>query len=167
MPFIHQLLGYLIRRLHQLSVAIFSQKTQEAGFDLTQLQFAVLSVVDENPEIDQATLATLVDMDKVTIGDVVSRLETRQWIDRVVKTSDRRARTLTLTKSGKALLKEVQPHVIEIQDEILGSLSPERFNFVSLIARHTGLPTDSPSYVMKTRQSQPAGAQWCRLETVG
>ncbi|PZV38780.1 MarR family winged helix-turn-helix transcriptional regulator [Mesorhizobium kowhaii] len=136
MAIIHQFPGYLIRRLHQLSVSIFTQRTQEAGFDLTQLQFAVLSVVDENPEIDQAKLSILVDMDKVTIGDVVSRLETRQLIRRLIKTSDRRARTLTLTKSGKALLRDVQPHVIKIQDEILRSLSPEeRFNFVSLITK--------------------------------
>ncbi|RRD22370.1 MarR family transcriptional regulator [Brucellaceae bacterium VT-16-1752] len=136
MAFIHQLPGHLIRRLHQRSVATFGQKTQAAGFDLTQLQFAVLSVVDENPEIDQATLATLVDMDKVTIGDVVSRLEARQLIRRIIKTSDRRARTLTLTESGKALLIEVRPLVIEVQGEILSCLSPEEQDrFLLLLAK--------------------------------
>lgn len=136
MAFIHHLPGHLIRRLHQLSVATFTQKTQEAGFDLTQLQFAVLSVLEENPEIDQATLATLVDMDKVTIGDVVSRLETRDLIRRVVKKTDRRARTLTLTTGGKTLLADVRPLVIEIQADILGSLSPEeRDSFMALIIK--------------------------------
>ncbi|WP_448955211.1 MarR family winged helix-turn-helix transcriptional regulator [Labrys neptuniae] len=136
MAFIHHLPGHLIRRLHQLSVATFTQKTQEAGFDLTQLQFAVLSVLEENPEIDQATLATLVDMDKVTIGDVVSRLETRDLIRRLVKKTDRRARTLTLTASGKTLLADVRPLVVEIQADILGSLSPEEKNsFIALIAK--------------------------------
>jgi DNA-binding MarR family transcriptional regulator len=136
MAFIHNLPGHLIRRLHQLSVATFTQKTQEAGFDLTQLQFAVLSVLEENPEIDQATLAMLVDMDKVTIGDVVSRLETRELIRRVVKKTDRRARTLNLTTSGKTLLADVRPLVVAIQADILGSLSPEESNsFVALIAK--------------------------------
>lgn len=136
MAFIHHLPGHLIRRLHQLSVATFTQKTQEAGFDLTQLQFAVLSVLEENPEIDQATLATLVDMDKVTIGDVVSRLEARTLIRRVVKKTDRRARTLTLTTGGKTLLADVRPLVIEIQADILGSLSPEeRDSFMALIIK--------------------------------
>ncbi|MDZ5453398.1 MarR family winged helix-turn-helix transcriptional regulator [Labrys sp. ZIDIC5] len=136
MAFIHHLPGHLIRRLHQLSVATFTQKTQEAGFDLTQLQFAVLSVLEENPEIDQATLAMLVDMDKVTIGDVVSRLEARDLIRRVVKKTDRRARTLTLTTGGKTLLADVRPLVIEIQADILGSLSPEeRDDFMALIIK--------------------------------
>lgn len=133
MAFIHHLPGHLIRRLHQLSVATFTQKTQEAGFDLTQLQFAVLSVLEENPEIDQATLAMLVDMDKVTIGDVVSRLETRDLIRRFVKKTDRRARTLTLTTGGKALLADVRPLVVAIQDDILGSLSAEeKASFMAL-----------------------------------
>ena len=136
MAFIHHLPGHLIRRLHQLSVATFTQKTQEAGFDLTQLQFAVLSVLEENPEIDQATLATLVDMDKVTIGDVVSRLEARTLIRRVVKKTDRRARTLTLTTGGKTLLADVRPLVIEIQADILGSLSAEeKTHFMALVTK--------------------------------
>lgn len=136
MAFIHHLPGHLIRRLHQLSVATFTQKTQEAGFDLTQLQFAVLSVLEENPEIDQATLAMLVDMDKVTIGDVVSRLETRDLIRRVVKKTDRRARTLTLTTGGKAVLADVRPLVVAIQDDILGSLSAEeKASFMALVTK--------------------------------
>lgn len=136
MAFIHHLPGHLIRRLHQLSVATFTQKTQEAGFDLTQLQFAVLSVLEENPEIDQATLAMLVDMDKVTIGDVVLRLETRDLIRRVVKKTDRRARTLTLTTGGKALLADVRPLVVAIQDDILGSLSAEeKASFIALVTK--------------------------------
>lgn len=136
MAFIHHLPGHLIRRLHQLSVATFTQKTQEAGFDLTQLQFAVLSVLEENPEIDQATLAMLVDMDKVTIGDVVSRLETRDLIRRFVKKTDRRARTLTLTTGGKALLADVRPLVVAIQDDILGSLSAEeKASFMALVTK--------------------------------
>ncbi|MGJ4860423.1 MarR family winged helix-turn-helix transcriptional regulator [Labrys sp. KB_33_2] len=136
MAFIHHLPGHLIRRLHQLSVATFTQKTQEAGFDLTQLQFAVLSVLAENPQIDQATLATLVDMDKVTIGDVVSRLEARQLIRRLVKASDRRARILTLTPSGKALLEEVRPLVVAIQAEILRTLTPEeQTGFLALVTK--------------------------------
>jgi len=136
MAFIHHLPGHLIRRLHQLSVATFTQKTQEAGFDLTQLQFAVLSMLEENPEIDQATLAMLVDMDKVTIGDVVLRLETRDLIRRVVKKTDRRARTLTLTTGGKALLADVRPLVVAIQDDILGSLSAEeKASFIALVTK--------------------------------
>ena len=136
MAFIHHLPGHLIRRLHQLSVATFTQKTQKAGFDLTQLQFAVLSMLEENPEIDQATLAMLVDMDKVTIGDVVLRLETRDLIRRVVKKTDRRARTLTLTTGGKALLADVRPLVVAIQDDILGSLSAEeKTSFMALVAK--------------------------------
>ncbi|WP_168879651.1 MarR family winged helix-turn-helix transcriptional regulator [Rhizobium sp. P28RR-XV] len=134
MPFIHKLPGHLIRRLHQHSVAIFTQKMQSAGFDLTQLQFAVLSAIQENPGIDQATLATFVAMDKVTIGDVVSRLEARQLLWRLIKESDRRARTLTLTGDGNKLLDEIRPVVLEIQDEILRTLSAEeRDCFIHLI----------------------------------
>jgi len=34
--------GHLIRRLNQLSTQVFMHRTQEAGFDLTPVQFAAL-----------------------------------------------------------------------------------------------------------------------------
>lgn len=117
--------GHLIRRMHQVSVAAFVSETSAAGFDLTPVQFAALYLLRERPGIDQATLATLIAYDRVTIGGVVSRLAARRYIRRAVSKSDRRARQLTLTADGAALLEAVSGAVSRSQQIILGGLSEE------------------------------------------
>ena len=74
--------GHLIRRLHQISVSIFSESVAEAGFDITAVQFAALSVLKDYPGIDQVTLAGMIAYDRVTIGGVIDRLEQKPVLDR-------------------------------------------------------------------------------------
>ena len=102
---LYDLPGHLIRRMHQISVSAFAAETKAAGFDLTPMQFAALCMLEENPGIEQATLAGLVAIDRATIGGVVARLETRGLLERSVSRTDRRARVLTLTEIGAALLR--------------------------------------------------------------
>ena len=66
--------GHLIRRLHQISVSVFTSQAAGAGFDVTPVQFAALSTIEAYPAIDQAGLARLIAYDRVTIGGVVDRL---------------------------------------------------------------------------------------------
>ena len=67
--------GYLIRRAHQISVAVFAEYT--VCFDATPMQFAVLSVLSDAPGVDQITLAQRAAFDAATIGSVVGRLITK------------------------------------------------------------------------------------------
>ncbi len=66
--------GHLIRRLHQQSTQVFVQKTQEAGYDLTPVQFAALTTVARQPDMDQRTLARTIGFDTSTIGGVLDTL---------------------------------------------------------------------------------------------
>ena len=47
--------GHLIRRAHQLAVAIFMEETGD--FDITPVQFAILNALIDDPGEDQVTLA--------------------------------------------------------------------------------------------------------------
>ena len=53
---IHKMPGHLIRRLNQISVALFSEHMSRAGLTLTPVQFAALSAVEKHPGTDQAPL---------------------------------------------------------------------------------------------------------------
>lgn len=135
---LHDLPGHLIRRMNQISVAIFAAGMIEAGVDLTPVQFAALSVVRENPGIDQATLAGLIAHDRVTLGGVVDRLQAKGLLSRSVSKQDRRARVLEITPAGAALLDAILPAVEEIQDRILAGLSEsERATFMTLLRKAT------------------------------
>ena len=133
---IHTMPGHLIRRLHQISTSLFQARMERAGFDLTAVQFAALSCLSDHPGIDQASLAGHIAYDRVTIGGVIDRLVAKGLVTRRVSQADRRARVLALTPQGAALLDRVRPHVEDLQDEILGDLSPaEAAQFMALAVR--------------------------------
>lgn len=135
MPDLIQFPGYLIRRMHQTSVAAFVSETSSAGYDLTPVQFGALYVLRDKPGIDQATLAELIDYDRVTIGGVVSRLEGRGYVRRSVSKSDRRARELNLTRAGAALLDAVSEAVGRSQEAMLRGLSQKEQSTLLMLLR--------------------------------
>ena len=135
---LHDMAGHLIRRLHQISVSVFSEQMKLAGIDLTPVQFAALSTIDAHPDIDQATLAGLIAYDRVTIGGVVDRLEAKGLVTRRVSQQDRRARSVRLTDRGAQVLASSRPLVMAFQDDILtGLTADERAQLMALIRQTT------------------------------
>lgn len=66
--------GHLARRFQQIAVAVFLAEVEDAGFDLTPVQYAALATIKANPGLDQVTLAGLIAYDRTTITGVVDRL---------------------------------------------------------------------------------------------
>lgn len=130
---IHNMAGHLIRRLHQISTSVFQDRMKARGYDLTSVQFAAMSAIDTRPGLDQAQLAGLIAYDEATIGGVIDPLEKKGYVSRVVNTRDRRARVLTLTKSGEAVLADLIPVVSALQVDVLKGLdAQERTEFLKL-----------------------------------
>jgi DNA-binding MarR family transcriptional regulator len=84
--------GHLARRFQQIAVAVFMAEVEDAGFDLTPVQYVALAAVAANPGIDQVTLAGLIAYDRTTITGVVDRLVLKGLMSRVESSRDRRAR---------------------------------------------------------------------------
>ena len=128
--------GHMIRRLHQQSTQVFTQRTQAAGFDLTPVQFAALDAIQAHPATDQATVAELIAYDRATIGGVIDRMEQKGWVKRIVSERDRRARELSLSPEGERIHATLLPIVQELQNEILGPLTEDERNaFLALASR--------------------------------
>ena len=132
---IYDMPGHLIRRLHQASVAIFDNEVRQAGFDLTPVQFAALTMIHAQPGLDQATLAQGIAYDRVTIGGVVDRLEQKGYVHRKIAAKDRRARQVFLQPAGEAALNEVQSIVQRVQAQILAGLSADESNALCRLMR--------------------------------
>jgi len=129
----HDMAGHLIRRLHQQSTQLFAQRTQEAGYDLTSVQYAALDAIASNPHIDQASVAEIIGYDRATIGGVIERLDNKGWVRRVVSAQDRRSRELSLTTKGNKIYLALLPIVHELQADILQPLSQaEQDRFIKL-----------------------------------
>lgn len=117
-------------------MSVFADRMKSLDVDLTAPQFAALSVLARNPGIDQATLAGLIAHDRPTIGGVVERLEAKRLVERRTSDTDRRAKSLSLTQKGKALLARLEPVVEGLQADILPGLTKaERAEFVRLAAK--------------------------------
>lgn len=135
--------GHLIRRLHQISVSVFTERMKEAGFDLTPVQFAALAALAAHPDVDQATLAGLIAYDRVTIGGVIDRLEGKGLVNRTVSQQDRRARILRLTAAGADTLARARPLVRTFQTDILTGLdAAERGQLMDLMRKTTEAGND-------------------------
>src|SRR5687767_13246195 len=126
--------GHLIRRAHQLAVAIFME---EAGdFDITPVQFAILNALIDDPGEDQVTLAAKVAFDAATFGSVIGRLESKGWVRRQPDAQDRRRKLLWVTPEGKAAAQAMKRAVGKVQARILTPLdAAERQQLIALLGK--------------------------------
>ncbi|WP_299354163.1 MarR family transcriptional regulator [uncultured Shimia sp.] len=137
---IHGMAGHLIRRLNQISTQTFSKHIQNAGHDLTSVQFAAMEAIAMFPGIDQAGVAAKIAYDRATIGGVIDRLVKKGFVARTVSKQDRRAREVRLTSQGEALLRDIHPLVEALQADILENLTPqERAMFMKLATKAVNL----------------------------
>lgn len=115
--------GHLARRFQQIAVAVFHAEVEEAGYDLTPVQYAALAAVSTNPGIDQITLAGLIAYDRTTITGVVDRLAQKGLLERRASSRDRRARELQITEKGRQTLEAVSPAVEAAQELLVRGLT--------------------------------------------
>ena len=109
--------GYLFRRMQQIAVAIFVEECRT--YDLTPVQYAALVAIRTHPGIDATRLSAVIAFDRSTLGSVIERLETKQYIERKPAREDKRVKLLHLTKKGSALLRNIVPLVDRAQARML------------------------------------------------
>jgi DNA-binding MarR family transcriptional regulator len=117
--------GHLARRFQQIAVAIFHSEVEEAGHDLTPVQYAALTTIRAHPGSDQATLAGLIAYDRTTITGVVDRLVQKGLLVRQANLRDRRVRALQITDEGRRILCGIEPAVEAAQRIMLRGLTPD------------------------------------------
>jgi DNA-binding MarR family transcriptional regulator len=115
--------GHLIRRAHQLAVAVFMEETAEFG--VTPVQFAILNALMQDPGEDQVTLAGKVAFDAATFGSVIGRLESKGWVRRKADANDRRRKLLWVTPEGERAAAAMKRAVAKTQSRILAPLQPQ------------------------------------------
>ena len=74
---------------------------------MTRAQWAVLARLEREPGITQSRLAALTDVEPITIGRLVDRLEANGLIERHADRDDRRIWRLTLTRKSAATLRQI------------------------------------------------------------
>ena len=126
--------GFLIRRLHQIHVALFADEC--ATFDVTPVQYSIMTAVRAQPGLDQVRLAAEVGVDRTTLASVLARLEHRALVRRWRSAKDRRLKHVGLTQSARKLLNRMDERARRAHERTLEALpSKERAAFVHALAR--------------------------------
>ncbi|MCY1165579.1 MAG: MarR family transcriptional regulator [Pseudomonadota bacterium] len=128
--------GFLLRRAHQISAAVFEDECRSVG--LTPAQFGVLTVLRASPGLDQSSLARALGFDKVTVLRVLRGLETRGLVQRSPAPESRRNLAVVLSPDGEKLLRQAQKPAEQAYERLMSPLSPEQqMQLVALLQQLT------------------------------
>ena len=124
----------LARRFFQICAAVAGEVA--AKEDLTNLQFAVLTHVYHEPDIDQHGLAARLAIDPSNMSLIIDELEAKGLVERRVNGADRRSRLLRLTTRARKIRNRLRPIAGVAQARILAPLSrAERETFLDMLVR--------------------------------
>lgn len=112
--------GFLIRRLHQVHVALFLEETQP--FNITPVQYSLMTALNERGELDQVSLASEIGLERSGIAEVIPRLEARGLIARRPSELDGRVKLHRLTAKGQSLVQRMREAVDRAHDRTIEQL---------------------------------------------
>jgi DNA-binding MarR family transcriptional regulator len=126
--------GFLIRRLHQIHVALFAEAC--GRFDITPVQYSVMTALEREGALDQMSLAAEIGIDRANATDVIRRLERRGVLRREAGTADTRLKICSLTAAGRRLAARMRPAVEQVHRRTVAALPPrERAAFLASLVR--------------------------------
>lgn len=81
---------------------------------MTRAQWILLAWLEREPGVTQAEMAALIEVEPITVGRLVDRLEMRGLVERRADRTDRRLRRLYLTPAAEPVLRELTAYRSEL-----------------------------------------------------
>jgi len=117
MPDAHEYI-FLMHEVAHLMRTLFDQRARARG--MTRAQWVILKRLDRTPGLSQNELASLIEVEPITVGRLIDRLEARGLVERRSDPRDRRIHRLHLTAKSKPILREITQNIVEI-DKVMSS----------------------------------------------
>ncbi len=114
--------GFLLHDVSRLLRKRFDRRAR--GMGMTRAQWRVLVHLAPRQGINQSALAEILELDNVTLGRHVDRLEKTGWLRRHPDPADRRAWCLHLTSKSKPILDRMEELATKTQTEALSGIDP-------------------------------------------
>lgn len=109
--------GFLLHDVSRLIRKRFDRRARALG--ITRAQWRVLVHLAPRQGINQSALAEILELDNVTLGRHIDRLEDTGWLERRPDPEDRRAWRLYLTDRSRPLLDRMEALAVTTQAEAL------------------------------------------------
>jgi len=101
----------------------FDQYARMRG--LTRAQGIILSRLSRQPGLSQNEMAAICEVEPITVGRLIDRLEGRGLVERRNDPSDRRIRRLHLLPAAEPLVREIESYRNRLNAEFESLLAPE------------------------------------------
>jgi DNA-binding MarR family transcriptional regulator len=101
----------------------FDQRAR--AFGMTRAQWIILARLNRQPGLSQNEMAAICEVEPITVGRMIDRLEARGLVERRADPADRRIRRLHLLPAAKPILEEIWSYKDALHDEIVEGLSEE------------------------------------------
>ena len=115
--------GFLLHDVSRLLRTRFDRRARALG--LTRAQWRVLAHLAPRQGINQSSLAEILEVENITLGRHIDRLEDTDWVVRRHDPSDRRAWRLFLTDKSRPVLDRMEVLAAETQGEAMAGLSDD------------------------------------------
>jgi DNA-binding MarR family transcriptional regulator len=117
-------IGTVLAHVARLLRRNFEVRVRDIG--VTRPQWQVLSLLSFNQGINQGGLAELLEVEPITLGRMVDRLQESELVERRADPADRRAWRLFLTSKGGEVLDRLRPFVDETYEIALEGVSDDQ-----------------------------------------
>lgn len=116
-------LGYLIHDVSRMRRHVFDKFMKPEG--ITRSQWWVLANLSRHgaSAIVTADLAKLLDINKVTLGGLIDRLEMAGYVYRRVDKTDRRAKHIFISEDGYALISRMKVITEQLNKQICSKMT--------------------------------------------
>ncbi|PXW22427.1 MarR family winged helix-turn-helix transcriptional regulator [Paraburkholderia caballeronis] len=116
--------GFLIAEVGRLYGKRYDDLAR-ASLELTRAQCRVIAYLAHYGDLNQASLAEVLDVAPISAGRLVERLEEGGWVVRTENPNDRRELQVSLTKKASAVLTRARRVGDEVAAEALAGFTPE------------------------------------------
>lgn len=100
-------------------------------YGMTRAQGVILARLARQPGMTQNEMAGLCEVEPITVGRLVDRLEARGLLERRLDPSDRRIRRLHLLPAAEPILQEIQRYKSELLRDITEDLDEATMEIVT------------------------------------
>src|ERR1700689_4373903 len=116
-------LAFLLHDVARLLKKRLEQNSRGSG--LTRSQWQILSYLAQNEGINQKGLAELLEIEPITLGRIVDKLETQGLVERQPHPTDRRTWLLHLVEAARPKLEQIRELGDVIRGEALAGVSED------------------------------------------
>ena len=113
---------YQVRVFYTEVTSAVAQIYQEQH-DMSAAEWRCLAILNGGEEMTAADIVIASSMDKVTVSRALSKLGTRDWVTLTHNRQDGRSKLIQLSTSGKAILRDLMPKILEVEARLLDGLS--------------------------------------------